>query len=93
MTWTLAARFEQLKEYVLAVEVYGRKESFDPKESSIVRVEAGRLRSRLKEYYDTEGRDSPLRIEFPKGSYVPVFERYRIKSRSCLRWPFFPSST
>ena len=71
--WALARRSEQLKEYVLALEVYDRKDSFDPKEDSIVRVEAGRLRSKLREYYDTEGQQSLLRIEFPKGSYIPVF--------------------
>ncbi len=73
--WALKERPEQLKEYVVALEVYGRKDSFDPKENSIVRVEAGRLRSRLKEYYEDEGRRSPLRIELPKGRYIPVFRR------------------
>ena len=77
--WALAGRREQLKEFVIAVEVYGRKDSFDPKKNSIVRVEAGRLRSRLKEYYDTEGQDSALRIELPKGSYVPVFRAVAAK--------------
>jgi len=71
--WALAGRAEHLKEYVLALEVYGRKDSFNPKEDSIVRVEAGRLRSKLREYYETEGRHTLLRIEFPKGSYIPVF--------------------
>jgi hypothetical protein len=39
-----------------------------------VRVEAGRVRSKLKEYYEKEGRQDPVVIEFPKGSYVPVFK-------------------
>ncbi len=61
-----------LKETVIAVEVLGRPAaSFDPKLDSIVRVEARRLRSRLKTYYRGEGRDAPLRIELPVGSYVP----------------------
>lgn len=61
-----------LKETVIAVEVFGRPSaSFDPKLDSIVRVEARRLRSRLATYYRGEGRDAPLRIELPVGSYVP----------------------
>jgi Flp pilus assembly protein TadD len=62
-----------LKETVLAVEVFGRPaSSFDPKHDTIVRVEARRLRARLSEYYRTDGQDSPIRIELPVGSYVPV---------------------
>jgi adenylate cyclase len=66
---------DQLKEYVLGLEVFDRKKSFDPRLESIVRVEAGRLRAKLKEYYETEGRDDPVRIDYGKGSYIPVFER------------------
>ena len=70
----LEGRADQLKEYVLAVEVFDRKKSFDPRLESIVRVEAGRLRARLKKYYETEGRDDPVQIDYGKGSYIPVFE-------------------
>jgi len=64
----------QLKEYSLGVSVFDKRDSFDPRFDPIVRVEAGRLRTRLKQYYDTEGRDDPLVIDLPKGSYVPRFE-------------------
>ena len=70
---TLAGRGERLKEYTIATEVFGRDESFDPQTNTIVRVEAGRLRRRIERYYLTEGRDDPVRIDLPKGSYVPLF--------------------
>src|SRR5690348_1004057 len=63
---------EQIKEYSLGREVFDRKEDYDPRLDSIVRVEARRLRSRLEEYYGKAGQLDPIRIEYPKGSYVPV---------------------
>jgi len=62
-----------LKEYSIGTAVLERPPSFDPRVDSIVRVEAGRLRSRLTEYYKTEGSDDPVVITLPKGQYVPVF--------------------
>lgn len=64
---------ERLKEYVIGVEVFQRTEAFDPRIDSIVRVEAGRLRTKLLLYYRTEGRDDEIRILFSRGSYVPRF--------------------
>jgi hypothetical protein len=63
----LADRAAGLKEYVIGVEVFGRGEAFDPKADSIVRVEARKLRAKLEEYYQNEGRADHLRIEIPKG--------------------------
>ena len=62
-----------LKEYVIATEVFGRNSGYDSKVDSVVRVQASRLRTKLLEYYTTEGKDDPLIIELPKGQYVPVF--------------------
>lgn len=70
----LAGEVEQIKETVIAMEVYGRGSTFNPQTDSIVRVEAGRLRSKLRDYYLSEGCDEAVRIELPKGSYVPAFE-------------------
>jgi serine/threonine-protein kinase len=64
---------DQLKEYVLGLRVFDRDESFDPRIDPIVRVEAHRLRTKLKLYYGAEGVTNPLRIEFPKGGYAPAF--------------------
>jgi adenylate cyclase len=74
----LAGRGSQLKGYTVALAVYGRKESFDPQVDPIVRVEAGRLRRALEHYYLTEGKDIPIRIEIPKGGYVPTFQAVRM---------------
>jgi TolB-like protein/tetratricopeptide (TPR) repeat protein len=70
---TLAGETDQIKEYTLAVEVFGRDESFDPKINPSVRVEAGRLRRRLEHYYLTQGTRDPVLIELPRGGYTPRF--------------------
>jgi len=64
---------DQLKESVIAVEVFGRKPDHNPVQDSIVRTEAGRLRGRLAEYYVGEGKDDAIVIELPKGGYTPAF--------------------
>src|SRR5436189_2027488 len=69
----LEGRTEEIKESLIAVEVFGRKPDYDPRLDSIVRTEAGRLRARLTEYYAAEGRQDPGIIEVPKGGYVPRF--------------------
>lgn len=74
VTETLHGRGGDLKEYVLGVEVFGRLESFDPRIDPIVRVQAGKLRARLKEYYEADGRDDTISVVYHKGSYVPEFE-------------------
>jgi predicted ATPase len=63
----------QLKEYVVGVEVLGRRASFDPRTDTIVRVHARRLRSKLEEYYKDEGHADPIVIEVPVGGYRAVF--------------------
>ena len=70
---SLHGRADQLKESVIGMEVFDRTSSFDPRTDTIVRVEARRLRSKLKDYYESEGRDDVVLIDFPKGSYVPAF--------------------
>jgi hypothetical protein len=62
-----------LKEYQIATEVLGRPAGFDPQSDSTVRVQAGRLRVKLAEYYSHEGPDDPILVELPKGSYVLSF--------------------
>jgi TolB-like protein len=70
---TLAGNAEILKEYVIGTEVYDRKPPYHPNMDSIVRSEARRLRSKLKEYYESAGKDDPVLIYYRLGSYVPVF--------------------
>jgi len=65
----------ELKESLIAIEVFGRKPDYDPKQDSIVRSEAARLRGRLAEFYAGQGRSDAMVIELPKGGYVPVFRK------------------
>ena len=71
---TLAGETDQLKEYAVGIEVFDRDAKYDPRLDSIVRVEAGRLRTKLDEYYNGEGSGSPIRINLPRGGYSAVFE-------------------
>jgi len=69
----LDGRTNEIKESVIAVEVLGRSSSFDSKTDPIVRVEAGRLRDRLHEYYHGHGSADDLLISVPRGGYLPAF--------------------
>jgi TolB-like protein len=71
---TLAGEAASVKEYLIGTEVYERKPSYHPGEDSIVRSEARRLRRKLKEYYESPGKDDPVLIYYRPGSYVPVFK-------------------
>jgi TolB-like protein len=71
---TLDGAGDRLKEYLIGVEVFDRAEQYDPRVDSIVRVEAGRLRTKLDEYYNGAGAADAVIIRIPRGSYVPVFE-------------------
>ena len=70
----LAGRGERLKGYNVALAVFDRAETFDPNVDPIVRLEAARLRDRLREYYEGDGQGDPIRIELPKGTYTPHIE-------------------
>src|SRR5215468_3018165 len=69
----LADKDHELKESVIAIEVFGRSTDFDSRLDPVVRTEAVRLRARLSDYYLIEGKADALVIELPKGGYVPRF--------------------
>jgi TolB-like protein len=71
---TLKGRGAQLKEYLIGIEVFDRESSYDPRTDPVVRGEARRLRTKLMEYYENEGKDDRVRIHLPKGSYAVVFQ-------------------
>ena len=83
----LEGRDDEIKESVIALEVFGRGPNHDPKQDSIVRTEAGRLRARLGEYYVGEGKDDVLVIELPKGGYVPVFRQAAVEPATTSSGP------
>src|SRR5215469_4388969 len=63
----------QPKEYAIATSVFGRNGDFDPRIDSVVRVQAKRLRGKLQEYYDAEGRSDRIFVDLPKGHYKVAF--------------------
>ncbi len=86
---SLAGRGERIKATSIAMEVFGRDESFDQQRDAIVRVEAGRLRKRLGEYYEGPGRHDPVTIDVPRGTYQPQF-KYSIESGGPHASPALP---
>jgi len=74
-----------LKEYQIATEVFGRAADFDPHLDSLVRVQAGRLRAKLAEYYGSEGSEDRLIVEMPKGTYSLVFHQGTPAAKTLLR--------
>jgi tetratricopeptide (TPR) repeat protein len=74
----LAGRSDRIKEYLIGITVYHRGEGYDPRLDSTVRVEAGKLRRMLRDYYAADGRADPLVISIPKGHYCPQFTLARM---------------
>jgi len=70
---TLEGRSNQIKEYTIGVNVLNKPQSFNPSQDAIVRIHAGRLRRALHYYYKGAGASDTIRIEMPKGSYLPYF--------------------
>ncbi|MGB5802154.1 MAG: hypothetical protein WBG88_18795 [Mesorhizobium sp.] len=70
----LAGEADRLKGFAIAVDVFGKDAGFDSSTDAVVRVQAGRLRELLNQYFATEGASDPVRIAIPRGSYVPTYE-------------------
>lgn len=69
----LGGKGGELNEYLVGVAVFDRGEKFDPRIDSVVRADAVRLRAKVREYYESDGKNDPVRFGIPKGSYRPVF--------------------
>jgi hypothetical protein len=65
----VAGEADQLKEYSIGLDAFGKPSTYDPRNDAIVRLQAGRLRQKLAEYYRTEGKDDPVVIDLPKGHF------------------------
>src|ERR1700694_5290488 len=74
-----------LKEYQIATEVFGRPSDFDPQLDSLVRVQASRLRSKISEYYSSEGTDDSILVELPKGTYALTFNSATESTKTILQ--------
>ena len=71
---TLTEAEKPLKEYTIGVEAFGRPEGYDPQQDAYVRVQAGKLRQKLNEYYTGEGSSDPIHIELPKRQFLLEFQ-------------------
>jgi tetratricopeptide (TPR) repeat protein len=78
----IANRPERLKEAVIAAEIFGRESAFDGNIDSVVRSAARRLRQKLHEYYEGPGCRDLVRIEIPKGAYIPLFSVASLRAKS-----------
>jgi serine/threonine-protein kinase len=76
----LQGKADNLKEYAVGVQVFGRETAFDPRTDPVVRVQARRLRERLERYYREEGQHDEIVIDLPKGGYAPVFRRREVNA-------------
>jgi len=76
---TMAGRADGLKEYSLGLEVFHRSGDYDPRNDAIVRVQASLLRKKIQSYYDNEGQASAVRIDLPRGGYVPLIAFRQLK--------------
>jgi hypothetical protein len=65
---------DELKEYIVAIDGLGKPSSYDPRKNSTVRIQVGRLRQKLADYYRTEGQRDPVLIDVPKGRFKLKFE-------------------
>jgi hypothetical protein len=71
---SLSGNADSLKEYTVGLDVFGKPESYDPRQESTVRMHVGRLRQKLAEYYRTEGAEDPIIVDLPKGGFKVTFE-------------------
>jgi hypothetical protein len=92
VTCKLEGRHEQLKEYTVGVDVFGRGETFNPKQDGVVRVHARLLRKKLDAYYAGQGAADALLIELPKGGYVPAFRMRAVAAQPAAAGPVTPPS-
>ena len=78
---TLAGEADRLKEYVVALDALGKATSYDPRHDSVVRIQVGRLRVKLSEYYQDEGVGDPLVVTLPKGGFKLNFEMVSLRDK------------
>jgi len=74
---TLSGEADRLKEYTVGLEAFGKPTTYDPRQDSIVRLQAGRLRQKLAAYYQTEATENDIQVNLPKGGFKLTFEEAR----------------
>src|SRR5436305_424970 len=91
---SLAGQADQLKEYSVGIDALGKPESYDPRQDSVVRIQIGRLRHKLSDYYLTEGKDDPIVLELPKGHFKLTWQARAVAAApepGLVRAPLLPA--
>ena len=88
---SLTGDADSLKEYTVGLDALGKPESYDPRHDSVVRVHVARLRTKLGEYYRTEGVADPIRVDLPKGGFKVIFESRPAVPEASAVGPVVPS--
>src|ERR1700748_1540313 len=86
----IAGEADNLKEYVVAIDGLGKSSTYDPQHNSAVRIQMGRLRQRLAEYYRTEGKNDPMIVDLPKGRFRLTFQQRSDAASSGEEHPQYP---
>ena len=75
----LAGKSREISDYTVATEVFDRGPDFDQLIDPIVSIQADILRRALARYYKNTGKNDPIQIEIPNGTYVPMFKKQKLK--------------
>jgi hypothetical protein len=86
----LSDEAKDLKEYTVGIEALAKPESYDPRQDSSVRMNTGRLRQKLADYYHSEGVDDTIVVDLPRGGFKLTFET-RSRRASTGTWKSLPS--
>ena len=70
---SLSGEADELKEYTLGLDAFGKPPSYDPRQESVVRMHVARLRQKLADYYRIEGVNDPILVDLPKGGFKVTF--------------------
>jgi len=71
---SISGESDRLKEYVIGLEAFGKPSTYDPKHDSIVRLQIGRLRQKISDYYQNEATGDPIVVALPKGGFRLEFK-------------------
>jgi hypothetical protein len=90
---SLLGEAQNLKEYTVGLDVFGKPSTYDPRQESVVRMHVGRLRQKLTEYYRTEGVEDPVLLDLPKGGFALTFAPRPVPVEPEVAPPAIPART
>jgi len=90
---SIAGEADGLKEYIVGVDALGKPISYDPRQDSVVRIQIGRLRHKLADYYKFEGKDDPILLDIPKGHFKITWELRQVPANESVAPLTLPPET